>query len=115
MTREDKPAHRRESIPTTATLQQVEARIIDPNRYPILVTDITESGSLSDDTSIGYLLTVPPEAGDLLDLIDGLQEGSVAVFGQREWTESGMDHTLSYGVDGETGRMAGWVKTSTNT
>lgn len=112
---EDKPAHRRESIPTTATLQQVEARIIDPNRYPILVTDITESGSLSDDTSIGYLLTVPPEAGDLLDLIDGLQEGSVAVFGQREWTESGMDHTLSYGVDGETGRMAGWVKTSTNT
>ena len=112
---EDKPAHRRESIPTTATLQQVEARIIDPNRYPILVTDITESGSLSDDTSIGYLLTVPPEAGDLLDLIDGLQEGSVAVFGQREWTESGMDHTLSYGIDGETGRMAGWVKTSTNT
>ena len=112
---EDKPAHRRESIPTTATLQQVEARIIDPNRYPILVTDITESGSLSDDTSIGYLLTVPPEASALLDLIDGLQEGAVVVFGQREWTESGMDHTLSYGVDGETGRMAGWVKTSTNT
>ena len=112
---EDKPAHRRESIPTTATLQQVEARIIDPNRYPILVTDITESGSLSDDTSIGYLLTVPPEASDLLDLIDGLQEGSVVVFGQREWTESGMDHTLSYVIDGETGRMAGWVKTSTNT
>ncbi|HIO25603.1 MAG TPA: hypothetical protein EYN17_06785 [Candidatus Poseidoniales archaeon] len=111
---EDKPAHRRESIPTTASLQQVEARIIDPNRYPILASDIASGGSLSDDTSIGYLLTVPPEASDLLDLIDGLQEGSVMVFGQREWTESGMDHTLSYAIDGETGRMVGWVKTSTN-
>jgi len=111
---DDKPAHRRESIPTTASLQQVEARIIDPNRYPILASDIASGGLLSDDTSIGYLLTVPPEATDLLDLIDGLQEGSVMVFGQREWTESGMDHTLSYAIDGETGRMAGWVKTSTN-
>ena len=111
---DDKPAHRRESIPTTASLQQVEARIIDPNRYPILASDIASGGSLSDDTSIGYLLTVPPEASDLLDLIDGLQEGSVVVFGQREWTESEMDHTLSYAIDGETGRMAGWVKTSTN-
>jgi hypothetical protein len=111
---EDKPAHRRESIPTTASLQQVEARIIDPNRYPILASDIASGGSLSNDTSIGYLLTVPPEATDLLDLIDGLQEGSVMVFGQREWTESGMDYTLSYVIDGETGRMAGWVKTSIN-
>ena len=111
---DDKPAHRRESIPTTASLQQVEERIIDPNRYPILASDIASGGSLSDDTSIGYLLTVPPEASDLLDLIDGLQEGSVVVFGQREWTESEMDHTLSYAIDGETGRMAGWVKTSTN-
>lgn len=111
---DDKPAHRRESIPTTASLQQVEERIIDPNRYPILASNIASGGSLSDDTSIGYLLTVPPEASDLLDLIDGLQDGSVVVFGQREWTESEMDHTLSYAIDGETGRMAGWVKTSTN-
>jgi len=111
---DDKPAHRRESIPTTASLQQVEERIIDPNRYPMLAPDITVSGSLSNDTSIGYLLTVPPEASDLLDLIDGLQDGSVVVFGQREWTESGMDYTLSYVIDGETGRLAGWVKTSTN-
>ena len=111
---DDKPAHRRESIPTTTSLQQVESRIIDPNRYPILASNIASGGSLSDDTSIGYLLTVPPEASDLLDLIDGLQDGSVVVFGQREWTESEMDHTLSYAIDGETGRMAGWVKTSTN-
>ncbi len=111
---DDKPAHRRESIPTTASLQQVEKRIIDPNRYPMLASDITANGSLSGDTSIGYLLTVPPEASDLLDLIDGLQEGSVMVFGQREWVESGMDYTLSYVIDGETGRLAGWVKTSTN-
>jgi hypothetical protein len=111
---DDKPAHRRESIPTTASLQQVEERIIDPNRYPMLAPDITVSGSLSNDTSIGYLLTVPPEASDLLDLIDGLQDGSVVVFGQREWTESGMDYTLSYVIDGEAGRLAGWVKTSTN-
>lgn len=114
ISQEDKPAHRRESIPTTASLQQVEARIIDPNRYPLLASDITASGSLSDDTSIEYLLTVPPEASDLLDLIDGLQDGSVVVFGQREWTENEIDHTLSYAIDGETGRMAGWVKTSTN-
>jgi hypothetical protein len=111
----DKPAHRRETIPTTASMQQVEARIIDANRYPSLAPQITTTGNLSDDTSIGYLLTVPPEATSILDVVEGFQQkGKVIVFGQREWSEGGMDHKLSYATDGVTGRMAGWVKTSTN-
>lgn len=110
---EDRPAHRRESIPETATLELVEIRLIDSNRYPILSPMINGGSTLKDDASLGYLLTVPPEAGDLLDLLDGYQEGTVVVFGQREWTDDGLDHSLVYGMDGETGRMAGWVKTST--
>ncbi|MDP6742422.1 MAG: SAP domain-containing protein [Candidatus Thalassarchaeaceae archaeon] len=110
----DKPAHRRESIPVTAKIQQIEARITDSDRYPTLTPDIAPDGALSNEVSIGYLLTVPPEAGDIFDLLEGYQDGTVVVFGQREWTENGLDHTLDYAIDGTTGRMGGWVKTSTN-
>jgi hypothetical protein len=110
----DKPAHRRESIPISAKIQQIEARITDPDRYSTLTPDIAPEGALSDDVSIGYFLTVPPEAGDIFDLLEGYQDGTVVVFGEREWTENGLDHTLDYAVDGTTGRMGGWVKTSTN-
>ncbi len=110
----DKPAHRRESIPTSASIKQIEERITDPNRYPTLTSEIAPSGSLSDDTTIGYFLTVPPEAGDIFDLLEGFQDGTVAVFGEREWTENGLDHSLEYAIDGTSGRMVGWVITSTN-
>ncbi len=109
----DRPAHRRESIPPTATLQQVESRLTDQSRYPSLSPVISDSGVLKDDATIGYLLTVPPEAGDLFDLLEGYQEGSVMVYGQRQWNEGGMDHSLSYALAGETGRMVGWATTST--
>jgi hypothetical protein len=111
---DDKPAHRRESIPTSATIQEVEARITDSERYPALTADISPSGALSNDASIGYFLTVPPEAGDIFDLLEGYQDGTVVVFGQRDWTENSLDHSLNYAIDGTTGRMGGWVKISTN-
>jgi hypothetical protein len=114
LSEEDKPAHRRESIPTTASMKEIEERLIDPNRYPSLAPDVSSSGAIHSDASLGYLLTVPPEANDLFDLLDGYKEGTVVVFGQREWSDAGMDHELSYAIDGETGRMAGWVKISTS-
>ena len=110
----DSPAHRRESIPKSATIKEIEDRIIDSERYPSLVSDITSNGKLTSDTTIGYFLTVPPEANDLLDLIDGYQDGTIGVTGQREWTENGLDHSLNYAIDGTNGRMVGWIKTSSN-
>jgi len=110
----DKPAHRRESIPKSATIKQVESRLLDPERYPGLTSNIAPNGELSNDAPIGYFLTVPPEAGDIFDLLEGYQDGTVVVFGERDWTENGLDHSLNYAIDGTTGRMGGWVKTSTN-
>jgi hypothetical protein len=110
----DQPAHRRESIPTTASLADLEERLTDGARYPQFTTFATENGMFTADTTYGYLLQVPPEASDLLDLLDGLQKGTVGVGGEREWSEGGKDHHLRYAMDGTNGRMLGWTLTSTN-
>ncbi len=110
----DKPPHRRDSIPATASLQQLEERLVDQARYPSLVADLAQSGVIADDATLGYLLTVPPEAGDILELIEGYQSGTIGVYGQREWSSEGMDHRLDYAIDATTGRMVGWAKTSSN-
>jgi len=110
----DRPAHRRESIPTTASLADLEERLTDALRYPSFTAITTNGGNFTADTTYGYLLQVPPEATDLLDLLDDLQKGSVGVGGEREWTEGGKDHKMRYAMDGKNGRMLGWTVTSTN-
>lgn len=110
----DQPAHRRESIPTTASLADLEERLTDGDRYPLFTAISTDNGTFTADTTYGYLLQVPPEAGDLLDLLEGLQKGTVGVGGEREWSEGGRDHHMRYAMDGTNGRMLGWTVTSTN-
>jgi hypothetical protein len=67
--------------------------------------------------SIGYVLQLPPDSGDLLDissLLDQYREGGIVVNGEREWEADGFSHTLSYAIDAERARMVGWVISSSN-
>lgn len=113
----DTPDFKRDGIPETLSIGEVEQRLTDPDRYPVLASEILTSGELRDDVSIGYVLQLPPDSGDLLDissLLDQYREGGVVVNGEREWSDAGFSHTLTYAIDAERARMVGWVISSSN-
>ena len=116
ITGDDKPEHARERIPTTHRLSVLENRMVSQSKYPTLHDLITPgSETLRDDVQVGYALVVPDDnaVSDWLDDLD-LLEGQVTVILERSWTTlDGMDHTLRVGMDGQNGRMAGWIVTST--
>jgi hypothetical protein len=114
---DDTPDFKRDGIPETLSIGEVEQRLTDPDRYPVLASEILTSGELRDDVSIGYVLQLPPDSGDLLDissLLDQYREGGVVVNGEREWSDAGFSHTLTYAIDAERARMVGWVISSSN-
>ena len=111
---EDKPEHARERIPTTHRLRELESRIVSSSYYPDLYPQITSDGDLIPDVQIGYILVVPEDnaVSDWLDDWDIL-EGQVTVYFERTWTSGDSENSLRVGMDAETGRMGGWVITST--
>jgi len=114
---DDTPDFKRDGIPETLSIGEVEQRLTDAARYPVLAGEILSSGELRDDVSIGYILKLPPDSGDLLDissLLDQYREGGVVVNGEREWSDAGFSHTLTYAIDAERARMVGWVISSSN-
>lgn len=94
-----------EAIPSTHTLKNLEARILDTNRY--------EGLSISHDidgTNYGYRLSVSEE-NDIFSFLPGdLTEGQVLVVGSREWVESNREHNINYAMDAQTGRMLAWAE-----
>ena len=94
-----------EAIPSTHTLKNLEARILDTNRY--------EGLSISHDIdgiNYGYRLSVSEES-DIFSFLPGdLTEGQVLVVGSREWIESNREHNINYAMDAQTGRMLAWAK-----
>ena len=94
-----------EAIPSTHTLKNLEARILDTNRY--------EGLSISHDIdgiNYGYRLSVSEES-DIFSFLPGdLTEGQVLVVGSREWVESNREHNINYAMDAQTGRMLAWVE-----
>ena len=111
---DDKPEHARERIPTTHRLAALESRMVSSTLYPNLYPQVTSGDVLRDDVQIGYALVVPVDnaVSEWLDELDIL-DGQVTVYLERTWSSGGTDHSLRVGMDGETGRMAGWVQTST--
>lgn len=106
----------RGSVPDTLALSLLEGRLLDDLRYSDLNSMIEGSqGTWLADVELGYLVTIPED--DLLSsLPGGIVDGRVAFLGQRSWTDnSGIDHSLRFGMDAETSRMAGWVLTSSST
>ena len=105
----------REAVPDTLTLSLLEGRLLDDLRYSDLNSMIEGSqGTWFTDVELGYLVTIPED--DLLSsLPGGIGDGRVALLGQRSWADgSGIDHSLRFGMDAETSRMAGWVLTSSS-
>jgi len=112
---DDKPEHARERIPSTHRLSVIESRMISENFYPDLSELVVSNGQLRNDVHVGYTLLVPDDnaVSDWLDDFDIL-DGRVTVYLERSWTVGNIEHTLQAGMDGETGRMAGWIITSTS-
>ena len=111
---EDKPEHARERIPATHRLAALEGRMISSSLYPDLHPQVTSNDELRDDVQVGYVLVVPEDnaVSDWLDDLDIL-DGQATVYLERTWTSGDTEHSFRVGMDAETGRMAGWVHTST--
>jgi hypothetical protein len=110
---DERPEHGRNRIPSTLLLSAVEARMTSSTLYPELNARISNVEVLRDDTNLGYVLVIP-EDNPLTDLLGDYLDGKVTVIVERTWTEGGEEHTLRAAMDGETGRMAGWILTTTS-
>ena len=97
-----------EAIPSTHTLKNLEARILDSNRYQDLSISLGES-QWSEGSSFGYRLSVS-EDNDLLSFLPVVDEGQVTVAGSRDWSESNRKHNINFAMDAQTGRMLAWAE-----
>ncbi len=108
---EESPSANRDAIPDTLSMTELEGRILDDQRYPLLQPHIASGGDWHDDSKVGVLLTVADDS-DWLDLLPGdIRAGQVSMFGSREWTEGGQDVRASFLIDAEKARMLGWTVT----
>ncbi|MDC0059115.1 SAP domain-containing protein [Euryarchaeota archaeon] len=98
-----------DAIPSTHTLKNLEARILDSNRYQDLSLSLGDN-QWSEGSSFGYRLSVS-EDSDLLSFLPGdLTEGQVTVAGSREWVDSNRKHNINFAMDAQTGRMLAWAE-----
>ena len=97
------------AIPDTPSLNLLEQRILDSDRYPDLFPFIASNqNSWDSDIEIGYRLSVSDD-NDLLSIIPvNLGEGQVSIIGSKSWTESGKNHSNYFIMNGETGEMIAW-------
>ena len=97
------------AIPDTPSLNLLEQRILDSDRYPDLYPFIASNqNSWDSDIEIGYRLSVSDD-NDLLSIIPvNLGEGQVSIIGSKSWTESGKNHSNYFIMNGETGEMIAW-------
>lgn len=106
--------HNRDSIPKALPLHDIEARLLDAQRYPDLTGPdaLFTGGGLHDSTSMGYLVVVPGSGFgiDFSDLLD--TSGATTIDVQRQWEENGNDRSFSLLVDATDGRLIGWTSLS---
>jgi hypothetical protein len=97
------------AIPDTPSLNLLEQRILDSDRYPDLHPFITSNqNSWDSGIEIGYRLSVSDD-NELLSIIPvNLGEGQVSIIGSNNWIESGNKHSNYFIMNGETGEMIAW-------
>jgi len=108
----DSVSHSRDSIPSVLSLDQIEARLMDASRFPMLTgTDaFFTSGLYHPETHIGYLVVVPGVGlGYDLSSVFNTVEGATTIDVQRQWNDGDWDHQTSLLVDGTDGRLIGWT------
>ncbi len=106
--------HNRDSIPKALPLHDIEARLMDAQRYPDLTGPdalFTDDG-LHDTTRVGYLVVVPGTGFgiDFSDLLD--TSGATTMDLQRTWEDGNKDRSFSLLVDATDGRLIGWTELS---
>ena len=97
------------AIPDTPSLNLLEQRILDSDRYPDLHPFITSNqNSWDSGIEIGYRLSVSDD-NELLSIIPvNLGEGQVSIIGSKNWAESGKKQSSYFIMNGETGEMIAW-------
>lgn len=110
---DDSITHNRESIPEVLSLEAVEARLMSQQRFPALQGTealFTSSGSLHDETRMGYLVVVPGSGFgiDITELFDSVS-GASTVDVQRKWDSGGWTNQFSLIADASDGRVVGWT------
>ena len=108
---EDEVKWNRDAIPETHNMALLEGRILDSIRYPGL-TELLDSNTQgwNVDAIYGYRLSVSEE-NELLSLLPGdFATGQVTVAGERTWVVGNREHTASFVMNAETGRMLGWIE-----
>ena len=98
-----------DAIPSTHTFKNLEARVLDANRYQDLSLSLGNN-QWSEGSSFGYRLSVS-EDSDFLSFLPGdFTEGQVTVAGSREWIDSNRKHNINFAMDAQTGRMLAWAE-----
>lgn len=99
----------RPAIPDTPSLDLLEKRILNYDRYPDLNLLITSNqNSWDSEIKIGYRLSVSDD-NELLSILPiNLGEGQVSIIGSKNWIESGKEHSSYFAMNGETGEMLAW-------
>ncbi len=109
---DDSVTHNRDSIPEVLPLEQLEARLMNQQRFADLTGEeaLFTSTGLHDDTRVGYLVVVPGSGFgfDITDIFDSVT-GATTVDMQRQWDGGDWDHTFSLLADGTDGRVVGWT------
>ena len=112
-TYDDSITHNRNAIPEVLSLDALESRYQDNNRFPALRGEnslFSSTGALHPETQIGYLVVVPGTGFglDFSELFDSVT-GATTVDMQREWTQDNWDHSFSLAGDASDGRIVGWA------
>ena len=109
---DDSVTHNRESIPEVLPMEQLEARLMNQQRFGALTGDeaLFTSTGLHEDTRIGYLVVVPGSGFgfDITDIFDSVT-GATTIDMQRQWDDGDWSHTFSLLADGTDGRVVGWT------
>ena len=99
----------RAAIPDTPTMDLLEQRILNSDRYPDLYPLISSNqNSWDSGIKIGYRLSVSDDNELLSSIPVNLGEGQVSIIGSKNWEEAGKNHSNYFLMNGETGEMLAW-------
>ena len=109
---DDSVSHNRDFIPKVLNLSNIEARLLDSNRFPELSGEnaiFTSSGTFHPETRVGYLVVVPGSGiNSIFSNIGDATDGATTVDFSREWDANGLEHRFNLVVDATDGRLVGW-------
>jgi hypothetical protein len=98
----------RDSIPRTQTMDLLETRVLEDERYPGLSQYLESGGDWHEQAQVGYRLSVT-EDNEILSLLPGdLGDGKATLTAGRDWENGGRDRSVDMAMDAETGEMVLW-------